>query len=383
MLRAVFPFVKSPIDRTSIKLFAIGDPDQSIYSMMGADPSYLNKLVCREDISNFLQLDLNYRATKNIIQICKNILTPTCNYDSELLDQPNSTCCRVYKITKLEQSAVVISKLVQSYSEKYKIPLHEIAVLHSRRPSKASATEGIKFVASMLDTRSVPYTIDQHPLYDRRKYLIHWLEELAVWCLSGWTIGDNESIHRKCSFEEILRQWITINHGSFSKVEPYSELREKLTSVLWEIKGQNLPLSEWLDYIQDRLELDKVLYDYSNEHPDDVAEFENLREICTQGKGLAEWDLKRFAHLNSAIQLTTLHSSKGMQFEAVIIVGIERLWNNDESRRLLYVGATRAKKQLSIIYRNVWPKDAPTTPKYISDLCNKCSTLSFFTHYDV
>ena len=69
-----------------------------------------------------------------------------------------------------------------------------------------------------------------------------------------------------------------------------------------------------------------------------------------------ELDLKN----NDAINLMTLHSAKGLEFDVVFITGLEQgllpHWKSlkreedlEEERRLCYVGMTRAKKELYLL----------------------------------
>lgn len=212
--------------------------------------------------------------------------------------------------------------------------------------------------------------------------LIQWLEELAVWCLSGWTTLE-EQTSRKCDFEEIQHFWEAINTGQHVSGEYESDLRVALTTALWKIKGQNLSLNDWLNYLQESLDLNEVLTSYGIEFPDEVDEFNKLVELSAANGRLANLHIDKFAHMQSAVQLTTIHSSKGMEFEAVIIVGIERIRNDEDGNRLFYVGATRAKQQLSLIYSKAWPEENPRTPQYINQLHDNCSDFDFFAHHRI
>jgi len=71
-------------------------------------------------------------------------------------------------------------------------------------------------------------------------------------------------------------------------------------------------------------------------------------------------DIDNWEDRKNAIVLMTLHSAKGLEFEVVFIVGCEEgllplrrdgeVEDIEEERRLFYVGCTRAKKQLYIVY---------------------------------
>ncbi|MCB8919250.1 MAG: ATP-dependent helicase [Ardenticatenaceae bacterium] len=380
----LFRIITEMLDKTPINLFAIGDPDQSIYGYMGTDPKYLRDLANRADVPGYVELDFNYRSTKNIIQICKHILDPSTDYDSDIINSDSK--CRVYEVGvchdgKPRRVERVIEKLIQEYTKRG-IPLHQIAVLHPWRPNSARGTEGIKFVAKKLKRIGLFYHLDRNSLYDRRMRLIQWLEELAVWCLSGWTTLE-EQTSRKCDFEEIQHFWEAINTGQHVSGEYESDLRVALTTALWKIKGQNLSLNDWLNYLQESLDLNEVLTSYGIEFPDEVDEFNKLVELSAANGRLANLHIDKFAHMQSAVQLTTIHSSKGMEFEAVIIVGIERIRNDEDGNRLFYVGATRAKQQLSLIYSKAWPEENPRTPQYINQLHDNCSDFDFFAHHRI
>ncbi len=79
------------------------------------------------------------------------------------------------------------------------------------------------------------------------------------------------------------------------------------------------------------------------------------------------------------VSLLTLHASKGLEFDTVIIVGVEegvlpnaRNDNDDEERRLCYVGFTRAKERLVLTWaasRGRWRgRDAPEGPSHYLDV---------------
>jgi len=63
---------------------------------------------------------------------------------------------------------------------------------------------------------------------------------------------------------------------------------------------------------------------------------------------LDEIKLEEFEDYSKAVTVSTIHKSKGMEFEKVILL-IDQTPKTDEDRRLYYVGMTRAKKELTII----------------------------------
>jgi hypothetical protein len=275
----------------------------------------------------------------------------------------------------------VLKRLIEIYHLEREISLHQIAVLHPWRLNR-DGDEGIEIIAEILGAENIDYVLDKHPLFDRSKALIEWLESLALWCLIGWS-ADEEDQHQACDFDEIQRQWGVIKAGQVLGVEQSTEDRILLTKTLWDLRGQNLLLRDWLDAVHEELSLDAVLANYENVFPDDVDEFNKLMDLAAEDGELSDWRVEDFANLSSGVQLTTLHSSKGMEFEAVIITGIERIWNDENGTRLFYVGATRAERELSLLYRKVWPKDDPQTPRPIQRLVRRCNDIDYFAHYSL
>jgi superfamily I DNA/RNA helicase len=142
-----------------------------------------------------------------------------------------------------------------------------------------------------------------------------------------------------------------------------------------------MPLYVWLDQLSDKILLDENLTQYAQVFPDDVAEYRNLRKITRPGDILGYMTLHKFLDMTRGVQLTTIHSSKGMGFEVVIITGVERIWDDENGKRLLYVAITRAERDVCLIYSKVRPGWNPSTPPYIEKIRKKCGYLPFVKHF--
>ena len=376
----LFRIITELLDKTTINVFAIGDPDQAIYGFLGTDPIYLQELATREDVQDVIYLDTNYRSTQNIVEICSRIITPICTYSADNRTD-SGMCCRMYRASNLDNLDTIVRALINNYASEYQIPFHKIVVLHPWRSSNKTG-EGIARIAQSLDNEGINYDLDRHPSYERKNRLIQWLEEIAVWCLIGWTPSSDFKAH-SVSFSEIQTFWETINMSLLNNLWHDSDFRLTLTMVLWEIKGQNMLLRDWITYLRQQLHLDEVLASYKRDFPDEVQEFENLVKLTNAGSLLDNWRIDKFAHMQSAPQLTTLHSSKGLEYDAVIIVGVEHIWNDAEGQRLFYVGATRAKKQVAFIYQQKESRGQLYTPSHIKRLIEKCNELQYFSHHFV
>ena len=96
---------------------------------------------------------------------------------------------------------------------------------------------------------------------------------------------------------------------------------------------------------------------------DEAEAFKDLVQATAEGKNLSEFNIATFSgqggspeHLN----LITLHSAKGLEFEVVVMMGMDQgripRWDASsiaaisEARRLFYVGLTRAKQQIHMTF---------------------------------
>lgn len=68
--------VTSLVDSAAVKVFAVGDPDQTIYDFTGASPKYLGELCAREDFDS-VRLKFNYRSGRRIIDASQAALAPS------------------------------------------------------------------------------------------------------------------------------------------------------------------------------------------------------------------------------------------------------------------------------------------------------------------
>lgn len=361
----LFRIVTELIKDTPIKLFVIGDPDQSIYNFAGTDPKYLIELANRPDMQPIFKLEENYRTASEIIAISKTILEPFCNYKSG----KKGGIFRIIEANAIEQ-ITCITKLVQEHIGSG-ILSSSIAVLH---PWRESNGEGINIIANEFQSKQIKFTLDKNQYYDNKLNLIKWLEDLGGLCLGGFEIA---SIISTKTFDDLVRSWFKIVNPQALDVEQNNQERIKLIELVWSIKGENMHLSEWLIYVRDKLDFNSSLIKHEKIFPDEIEEFENLMKMTNQDGELSKWSLQDFANLEQGIQLTTIHSSKGMEFDVVIIAGVEKIWDDENGKRQFYVGVTRAKQEVCLVYSKT---KSGSIPKYIRKLVKDCQHLDGFSH---
>ena len=363
----LFRIVTEMIDHTAINLFAIGDPDQSIFDFAGTDPRYLIELTERPEMHPPIKLGKNYRSKTGIATVSKAILSPYAEYVAE----KEGGVCHIFE-TMPDSQGKTAAKLAQSYLNRG-IPRERIAILHPLRE------KGINKIARDLQSAKIEFMLDKNPFYDRSMNLIRWLEDLGSWCLEGWNTEICPT--EKKTLDELVNTYNHILHPLTADRHLSSEERLNLTKFIWSIKGEDMLFSSWLSLVMNRLGLAQDLQEYKRIYPDEVDELAHMQQIAQSGNKLGGMHLGKFVNLTRGIQLTTLHSSKGMEFEVVIIAGTESIKNDENGKRLFYVGVTRAESEVCLLYSKVQREWNPQIPVYIKNLVKECGHLQYFHHY--
>ncbi|MFY0631924.1 MAG: ATP-dependent helicase [Flavobacteriaceae bacterium] len=328
-------------NQTSIKIFAVGDMNQSIYGFSGAYPDFLNEL---NNISNFESIILtsNYRSNQGIINGSLDSLQlppPRLNYLAkqrlgESADFTFITC----ESDMDEQYQVVANKIIPKLISKG-VTLNEIGII-------TGAGKEVIGMAQVLKGNNIPFYIAKWSFANSD--IVQWLQDCAEWCVNS----------KKQSFDLIFKFWkkLLIIHNDSRLLSERIIMRSELYEIL-NISKSITVLSEWLLYIQEKLFLNELLKE-SDRYPDEIKNIELLFKEATL-YNLKDAKLTKFATLgkpDNEITITTRHSAKGLEFEAVILLGLEEgrfpFYNiiegskeMEEAHRLCYVCISRAKRE--------------------------------------
>lgn len=392
--------------------FVVGDADQSIYSFRAADFTILMNFqtdfgdgLPDDDTRTMVKLEENYRSTENILEVANQLI----ENNTERID-------KVLKPTRGEGEAIYLYRADDETAEA-EFVVQQIRTLESRHPELHWGKFAILYrtnaqsraMEDALVKWVIPYkVVGGLRFYDRKeiKDVLAYLRAIAnpfdtVSLLRvintprrgiGKTTIDNL---QKAAQEldqplwEILTDETsvkTLAGRSAKGVLQFAEIIQKGRSDLDRVSASEIVQTVLNDsgYIED---LKQQGTDEASDRLGNVQELYNAVlqfEEDNDDRSLIAFlanaslasDLDNLEEEATRVSLMTLHSSKGLEFPVVFLVGLEQgLFPNfrslddpaalEEERRLCYVGITRAQERLFISYareRRLYGNREPASP---------------------
>jgi DNA helicase-2/ATP-dependent DNA helicase PcrA len=345
--RALHGIVMGLCFSTGIRLFAVGDADQSIYGFTGAHPDLLQRLSEREDVET-VRLRFNYRCGARIVEASQYALGEDRDYQAPD-DAHEGTIFFHPRAGQYDQHANYLFEtlLPRALERMPDVMLGDVAILYP-----AAWIGDPVFNAAQMYGIGVIRT-DGNALYPRSSRLMRWFELCAIWCCNGWRSGTPR-------FSKLLGEGFRIFAEYLTSDDLKIAFQRDLMGTLWSKRNSTYNLNEWLGALYVNMISD--LISRCRTLDDERVILTNFMGKTAEGGELSEMTLGQFSghgEGNDRVNLSTLHSSKGREFKIVFLFGMDngRLPRNNpterelrEARRLFYVGFTRAKSELHIIF---------------------------------
>ncbi|MCL2484907.1 MAG: UvrD-helicase domain-containing protein [Endomicrobia bacterium] len=288
------------LTHSNANLCVIGDPNQAIYGFRGGDSKFFNNFTKDYPDAEIINLKNNYRSTETIV-----------NASNQIVDSHN-----------------IIAK--------YDRP-HEKITIHTAPTDKAEAEFVVSTIEKMIGGHSF-FSIDTNRSAGEETNL---------------SFSDFAVLYRSASqlppiIEALKRSgmpYVKLSNDLLCDKKPVVKLLSLLTDEKPVIEQLGKLNKEFSDKIDDNIlqYFTKLAQTYTTKN-EFIHEVSMLSEIDTLDKRA------------DRISLLTLHSSKGLEFKCVFIVGLEQdiipfyraktQDEKEEERRLLYVGMTRAEQRL-------------------------------------
>ena len=394
----------------------VGDDDQSIYGWRGADIRNILEFEKDYDDVHTVKLEQNYRSTQIILDAANTVISNNIERKRKKLwsDKKEGELIKIQLAENEIDEADFVSDMIYKICKEQNRTYKDFAVLY-RANAQARPLE------DALNRSQIPYNIYGGTKFYERKEI----KDLVAYLRVIQNPQDDISLKRIIN---VPRRGIGLR--TIEKIEDRASLKqESLYSVLIDIetnsdistKARNsisgfvdvigtlrtikevYPVSKLIEKV---LETTGYLEELSKDKSEDSQDrIDNLKEFISIAiefeQNSEEQDLETFLtsialtsetsddEVDDKVSLMTIHTSKGLEFPVVFLVGLEeglfpisraiRSLNDsdiEEERRLCYVGITRAKEVLYTTLtkkRTLYGKTNPSiASRFMEELPNEC-----------
>ena len=363
----------------------VGDDDQCIYQWRGADITNILDFEKDYPSAKVIKLEQNYRSKGNILNAANVVIINNANRKSKVLrtEQESGSKIKIYRAYADSDEGDFVGKQISDIKSKEDKKYNDFAVLYRTNAQSRIFEESFR-------RKGIPYKIvGGTRFYDRKeikdilaylKVLVNPQDDISIRRIINVpkrSIGDaTVSKIQDFATDYELNLWDalaevrsipTLTPRNVSTIEPFVTLMEDFMNL-----SETVPVSVLIESILKDTGYMKQLQD-SNEI-EDKSRIENLKELVSdavdfernsEDKSLSAYlekvslvqDTDKIEEEDDAVVLMTIHSAKGLEFPVVFMVGMEngifpgnssfeKESEMEESRRLCYVGITRAKETL-------------------------------------
>ena len=377
--------------KEKLRVCAVGDDSQSIYSFRGANIDNILNYQKQLPGTQLFKLEQNYRSTQTIVEAANSLIHHNRNQIQKEVFSKNDKGEKIqYKPAYSDkEEALIVAKNIQRIKRQDDCGYDQFAILYRTNAQSRSFEEEFR-------KQGIPYRIYGGLSFYQRKEI----KDIIAYFRLVANPDDEEAFKRiinypargigattvmkiaDCAHQNQVSFWevigniehygLNVNKGTQTKLENFRQLISSFID-----RSHTLDVYELGDAIirESRISEDIM----SGKNADDLARQENLEEFLsgmqTFVAGRQEEGRMDEAYLTDYLQdvalltdadsegekdeprvsLMTIHAAKGLEFATVFVVGLEEnifpsplaavsVRELEEERRLLYVAITRAEK---------------------------------------
>ena len=377
--------------KEKLRVCAVGDDSQSIYSFRGANIDNILNYQRQLPGTKLFKLEQNYRSTQTIVEAANSLIRHNSNQIPKQVFSENAKGEKIqYKPAYSDkEEAVIVAKDIKRIKRQDDCEYSDFAILYRTNAQSRSFEEEFR-------KQGIPYRIYGGLSFYQRKEI----KDIIAYFRLVANPDDEEAIKRiinypargigattvnkvaDCAHQNHVSFWevigaaeqygLKVNKGTLNKLENF---RLMISSFI--DRSHQLDVYELGDAIIKESQISEDIM--SGKNADDLARQQNLEEFLSgmqtfvaarQEEGredevfLTDF-LQDVALLTDAdsegdkdeprVSLMTVHAAKGLEFATVFVVGLEEnifpspisassVRDLEEERRLLYVAITRAEK---------------------------------------
>lgn len=340
-----YVLVKLAFQGTAIRLTAVGDTKQKIMGWAGALDGIFQTFAA-DFAAEPLNMYRNFRSKPRLLRMQNEIIRrmdPAAVMPAEQLAGNEGQIC-VWQFANSQAEAEYLADLIGSWINREQLAPSEIAVLFARQPD----LYGDHLMAA-LERRGLPFRNEQQ------------IQDISVEPAARLVVD-----YLSCLYgQREPKAWIRL----MAQIIPFAG-EDVQSGVLQDFhrfiaeQRRNValaaalgdPFTGWWDFV--RSFLNKVGIETLSALSPDYESKTRLKEIVNHTKSRIDELLKlepdlpmalaRFSD-DQAVRFLTIHKSKGLEFDSVIVLGVENqtFWGEEDAERCAYfVGISRAKKRL-------------------------------------
>lgn len=344
-----YELVKLAFLGTKIRLTAVGDTKQKIMGWAGAMDGIFQTFT---NDFNAVPLNMyrNFRSKPQLLRVQNEIireLDPTSVMPDEQLNGDEGEIY-VESFGNSQEEAIYLADIINNWINKEQLPPAEIAVLVSKQLDLYA-----DHLMMELELRGIPYRNEQQ------------MQDITVEPAARLIVDYLSCLYGKRE----PKAWIRLMNQliPFADEEVQSSVRKDLDRLLKKQRKEaasaeqlDSPFSCWWKFVKAFLK--HIGSDTIVALSPDYESHKRLQEVFRDTKARIEELLKIESDLpralgrftdDQAVRILTIHKSKGLEFDSVIIMAVENeifFGNQDENRCAFFVGISRAKRRLILTH---------------------------------
>lgn len=360
-------------------LFVVGDDDQSIYGFRGAKPELM--LYMKQEFPSLrtISLTVNYRSTEFITGAAARVIlhNDTRFYKRVQSFRGRGQNVHVQEVLDEQEEAQYVTEEIQKKLDQ-RIKPGEIAVLFR-------AAVQARMISEILSEHRIPFEMRDYVTNFYRHFIV---KDIMAYLQLAAGKRDRSLFLTICNrpLRYLARNSMENRQVNFEDLRKFYCDKDWMLDIIDQFDVdvrmmKNMAPYAAIQYIRKKIGYDDFLKEYAEKHQiswkqlmDVMAE---LEERSKNFKSYDEWEIhiakytqeleeqqakarKIKGERENKVQLMTIHSAKGLEFEDVFVIHAnegeiphqkaEKKDEIEEERRLFYVALTRAKNNLCISY---------------------------------
>ena len=380
-------------------LCVVGDDWQSIYKFRGADIQNILNFEKDYPEAKVIHLEQNYRSTQVILDAAYGVISQNINRKDKKLwtEKESGHLITAYEAEDEKEEADFIAREIK----KQGVPYSKYVVLYRTNAQSRAVEESflknaipyriiggtkfyqrkeikdivayLKLIYNFTDEISLERVINEPKRSIGSATLKKWVDFAREFEANPIEAGASRLLEESQQSSVVsYRAAIKLTKGKLDAIAKFCEFIKRMHEVKNRIK-----LADFIEKVFKESGYERML---QAEGADGEMRWENVRELITVAQEYDEnndetvdplaafleevalaSDVDNIDQAQDSVHLMTMHSAKGLEFPTVFIVGLEEgimphsrsqlsYEEMEEERRLMYVGLTRAKEKIYLLF---------------------------------